>query len=146
MLGDDCLFDFGRFFSQVLEDLSFLLDSSILFSFQVSEVFGHLLLNRGQLFVKGLNAIRALLVEQVFQMCHPVVPSLVLRLLVIVLLIELVVHLLVKVLELLIVFDRVCLERVINFFALVNSVLLDVFDFSKRIGERLQKGWFGTDC
>ena len=62
-------------------------------------------------------------------MSHAVVAPAVLAFLVFVLSIELVVHFRIQVFELLVILDLVGLKRVVHFFTLINSVLLDVFDF-----------------
>ena len=128
LLNDDGFFDFVALFRQVIEDLPLFLDSSILLGFQVAEVLVHLGYNRGKLIVQTLDAVGSLLSEQVFELAHPVIAALALVLLVLVLLAELVFEICVQVLKLLIVLELICFERIVNFLALVDSVLFDVLD------------------
>ena len=65
---------------------------------------------------------------------HTVVSPLVLVGLVFVLSVELVLHLGVEVFKLLVIPQLVCLQALIDFLALINCVLLDVFNLS--IGSR----------
>mmetsp|Transcript_31313 Transcript_31313/g.41446 ORF Transcript_31313/g.41446 Transcript_31313/m.41446 type:complete len:287 (-) Transcript_31313:40-900(-) len=123
------LFNLSRLFGKVLEDLSFFLDTCVFLSFQVGEVFVHLGANRIELIVEGVDAIAALLRQEVLQVLDAVVATLVLTHLVFVLGVELVLHLLIEFSELLIVPDLVRLERVVHFLAFVHSELLDVLDF-----------------
>ena len=128
LLRDDGLFNLLRFLSQVLQDLTLFLDSGIFLSFQVNEIFVHLSIDWSKLVVQTLNTIASLLGQHVFKVCHAIVAALILALLVFVLSVELVVHLNVQVFELLIIFDLVGLERIIDFLALINSILLDVLN------------------
>jgi len=105
------------------------LDTCVFLSFQVGEVFVHLGANRIELIVEGVDAIAALLRQEVLQVLDAVVATLVLTHLVFVLGVELVLHLLIEFSELLIVPDLVRLERVVHFLAFVHSELLDVLDF-----------------
>ena len=57
LLCEDGLFDPCTFFSQILKDLTFFLDTSVLLSFQIDKVLVHLRVNRSQLVIQALNAV-----------------------------------------------------------------------------------------
>ena len=130
LLGKDGFFNLGRFFSEILKDFSFFLHTSVLLSFQVDKVLAHLIMNWFKLIVETLNAITTLLGKQVLQVCHPIVASFVFVHLVLVLVVILVFQLGVEILELLVILDLIGLERVVDLLAFVDSVLLDILDFS----------------
>ena len=75
-----------------------------------------------------MNTIVSFLLEHVFECLHPVETPLVLISLVLVLCVEFVFQLVVQVIQLLIVALLVGLERVVNFFALIDGVLLNVLN------------------
>ena len=129
LLGDNGLLNLLRLFGQILKNFALFLHSSILLSLQVNEIFVHLSVNRGQLVVQTLNAIVSLLRKHVFELCHAVVATAILALLVFVLRVELVLHLGVQVPQLLIIPDLVGLQRVVHFLTLIDCILLDVLDF-----------------
>ena len=120
----------GTFLSEVLEDFSLFLHTSILFGLQVAEVLVHLGFDGRQLVVQTLNAISSLLSEHILKMGHAIATSLVLTLLVFVLCVELILHLVVKFIQLFVISDLVGLKRIINLLSFIHSILLDVLNFS----------------
>ena len=120
-----------------LQDFSFLLDSAVSLILQVSEGVVDGCIDRRQLPVERFNPIFLLLVEEVFEVEHPVVASLDFGVLVLSLIIELLGQLVVELLDLLSVPVLVGLETLIDFLTLVNGVLLVVFDLLVDVFELL---------
>ena len=130
LLSKDGLFDLAAIFSKIFEDFSFLLDTGVLLSFEVHEIFVHLIVDGCKLVVKALNTVTFLLVKHVLKMLDAVVTPFVLVCLVLLLIVELLGQFVVHVDQLSVVALLVSFERLIDLFALIDCVLLDVLDFS----------------
>lgn len=146
LLSDDRFLDLRAVFSQIFKDFAFFLDTGILLCLQIDKVLVHLGIDGGELVIKTLNPVASLLCKQVLQVGHPIVAALVLTCLVLVLLIKLVIELSVQVVQLPIVLQLVCLERIVDFLSLVHSVLLDVFDLPKEQKRRQKRYNKLHDC
>jgi hypothetical protein len=140
LLSKDGLFDLAAIFSKIFEDFSFLLDTGVLLSFEVHEIFVHLIVDGCKLVVKALNTITFLLVKHVLKMLDAVVTPFVLVCLVLLLIVELLGQFVVHVDQLSVVALLVSFERLIDLFALIDCVLLDVLDFSLSEKEQSEIG------
>ena len=120
----------GTFFSKILENFTLFLHTSILFSLQVTEVLVHLSVDGSQLIVQALNSITSLLGKHILKVSHAIATPLMFTLLVFVLSVELILHFIVKFIQLLIISDLVGLQRIVNLLSFIHSILLDVLDFS----------------
>ena len=130
MLVENGLFNLATVFRQILENLTLLGDTSVLLALQVNEILLNLILNGLKLIVEALNSIRALLLQQVLQVLHAVVASFVFGGLVVAFGSVLFIQVVREVCKLLVVLLLVGLQRVIDFLALVDCELFDVFDLS----------------
>jgi len=140
LLSKDGLFDLAAIFSKIFEDFSFLLDTGVLLSFEVHEIFVHLIVDGCKLVVKALNTVTFLLVKHVLKMLDAVVTPFVLVCLVLLLIVELLGQFVVHVDQLSVVALLVSFERLIDLFALIDCVLLDVLDFSLSEKEQCEIG------
>jgi hypothetical protein len=140
LLSKDGLFDLAAIFSKIFEDFSFLLDTGVLLSFEVHEIFVHLIVDGCKLVVKALNTVTFLLVKHVLKMLDAVVTPFVLVCLVLLLIVELLGQFVVHVDQLSVVALLVSFERLIDLFALIDCVLLDVLDFSLSEKEQSEIG------
>ena len=129
-LNDSFLYS-SAFFIEVFKDLSFFLDSSILFDFKIHKIFVHLLIDWIELVIQALNPICFFLRKHVFECLHSIITSFVFILLILFLSVEFIVQLGVQLCHLFVITILVFFERIIDFLSFVNCILLDVFDFPK---------------